>query len=42
MPLEKSRSGFAMLDRDRSGYRSAVAVVEKGIEETPKLSKGGC
>lgn len=32
MPMEKSRSGFAMPDRERSGYRSAAAAVEKGIK----------
>ncbi|KAH6637463.1 hypothetical protein C7974DRAFT_432378 [Boeremia exigua] len=32
MPLEKSRSGLAIPDRDRSGHRSAAALVEKGIK----------
>lgn len=32
MPIEKSRSGFALSDRERSGYRSATALVEKGIK----------
>lgn len=32
MPMDKSRSGFGVLDRDRNGYRSAAAVVEKGIK----------
>lgn len=30
--MEKSRSGFAVPERERSGYRSAAAVVEKGIK----------
>jgi hypothetical protein len=33
MPTEKSRNGgFALQDRDRSGYRSAAALVEKGVK----------
>jgi hypothetical protein len=39
MPMEKSRSGFAMPDRDRWGYRSAAAVVEKGIKKRPSYRK---
>lgn len=40
MPTEKSRSGgFALPDRDRSGYRSAAAVVEKGIRKRPSYRK---
>ena len=32
MPVEKSRSGLGVSDRERSGYRSAAATVEKGIK----------
>jgi len=32
MPMDKSRNALGVPDRDRSGYRSAAAVTEKGIK----------